>query len=190
MHGIGYLDPPPRIGRDLVGDDGIAVRERMRHEIIVGHLQKRIHSCRLVELRRRPGADGAKCWDDRFVRPDEEPGAALLGPIGKFVAARLDLVADFLDAENLACRVAVDQPLPERRTEIQPAMKVFCLNEDISIKQVWHQTMPRLCPSSRNVASFEKPSRRKASRYRVCPSSVLITSARAKRLPTRAPCVR
>ncbi len=55
--------------------------------------------------------------------------------------------------------------LPERGTEIAAVMKVLRLNEDVRVEQVGYQTV--ICSerlSSWNVATFEIPSIRKASR--------------------------
>ena len=84
-----------------------------------------------------------------------------------------------------------DQPVPERRTEVEPVVQVLALDEDVRVEQIGHQKpIPRLCPNSWNVAIFLKPSSRNASVNEVRPSRVLTTSARAKRLLTRAPRVR
>ena len=93
-------------------------------------------------------------------------------------------------AENLVRRVVLDQPVPERRAEVEAVVEVLPLDEDVRVQEVAHQATPSVRPSSRNVASFLTPSMRKASRWRVWPSSVLATSARAKRRPTRAASVR
>jgi hypothetical protein len=65
-----------------------------------------------------------------------------------------------------------------------------CLGRDILALGIAYLPSPRRCPSWRKVVSFEKPRSRKASCCRVSPSSVLMTSARAKRLPRRVPWVR
>ena len=69
-------------------------------------------------------------------------------------------------------------------------VQVLGLDEDVGIQQIAHAATPRLRPSSLKVSSLENPRRRNASLWSVCPSSVLMTSARAKRLLTRAACVK
>src|SRR5712691_4356068 len=181
---IGNFDSPRRRRRDFMGDHCMPVRKRMRHQVIVGNLEKCADRGRLVASAGRPRTDRAERWYDCSIRSEEKPRVALLCPSRKIVVTGFDFIPDLLDAEDLPGRVVCDQPVPECRAEIHAVMEVLCLDKDIGIEQVRHQTSPRLCPSSRKVASFEKPSRRKASRCRVWPSRVLATRARANRFPT------
>jgi len=139
-----------RRGRgDLVGDNRVPVGERMGYEVIVRDLEESVHGRRLVVLAGGPGADLAERGQHRGVRIDEETGAAVRGPRGELIAAGLDLVADLLDTEDPARRVVRDEPIPERRTEVEAIVQVLGLDEDVGVKQIRHQTItPRLRPSS------------------------------------------
>ncbi len=174
-----------------MGHNGITVSEGVSYQIEVRYLEERVYRSRFVTLPGRPSADRAEGWQDSRVGFYKKPGAAPIGPRRKFIAASLDFIADFFGAQNQTRRVRRDEPLPERRTEIQTVVQVLGLNEHVGVQQVGHGTpTPKLRPSSLKVACFEKPSIRKASLKRVWPSSVLVTSAAAKRLLTRAACVK
>jgi hypothetical protein len=54
---IRKLDSLRRGGRDFVGDEGVAVSERMGYQVIVRHLEKRTYGRRLIALTCRPFAD-------------------------------------------------------------------------------------------------------------------------------------
>ena len=77
------------------------------------------------------------------------------------------------------------EPIPERRAEVEAVVQLLCLDENVGIEEVRHQTTPRWRASSSNVECFLKPSIWYASRWRVWPSRVLSISARANRLLTR-----
>src|SRR6185312_7161919 len=121
------------------------------------------------------------------VRRQEELRTSRLRPIGQRVSVAAQLIEHRRNAEHLARPVPGEQPVPKRRTEVEPVVVVLGLDEHVGIEQVRHQTgRSRLRPISCRVSTFEIPSILKASRYSVWPSSVLTTKARAKRLPTRA----
>ena len=146
---------------------------------------------RLVGLARGPGADAGKRGHDRIVRRKKKVATARGGPVGQIVAAGLQLIADLVDAGDAAGGVLRDEPIPERRAEIEPVMQVLRLDEDVRVEQETDQiSIPASRPMLLNVSVFETPSMRKASRYSVCPSSVLSTSARANRRLTRESVVR
>src|ERR1700730_9848644 len=167
-----------------MGHDGVTVGERVGHEVIVCYLEECVDRGGLVPLTCRPGTHRAERWQHGGIWPEKEPRAALAGPGRKLVVARVDLIADLLDAEDALCGMARDKPIPERRAEVHAIVEILRLHEYVGVEEIRHQATPRLWLSSRKVESFEKPSNRKASRWRVWPPSVLATSARAKRLLT------
>lgn len=86
-------------------------------------------------------------------------------PVGKIVAASLQLVADLVDTGDAASCVLRDEPIPEGRAEIEPVVQVLRLNEDICIEQEAGQSgIPTSRPILLNVSVFDTPSMRKASR--------------------------
>ena len=112
-------------------------------------------------------------------------------PVGQFVSDALHFVADLLHAVDRSVRVLLDEPTPERGTEVESVMEVLRADEDIGVQQVGHQTLiPRLALITRKVCIFFTPRSRNASVNDERPSHVLMTSARANRLLTRADCVR
>jgi len=115
----------------------------------------------------------------------------LIDPICKVIGNRQNFIPHLLNAEHDPLGLVLDEPIPERGAEIEAVVEVLCSDEDVRVEKVCYQTTsPRLRPSSSNVAIFLKPSRRKAPVNEERPSSVLTTSARAKRLLARAPRVR
>src|ERR1700694_4092341 len=98
--GVGDLDLLRRGGGDLVGHHGVAVGERVSHEVVVCYLEERADCGGFVALTRRPDTDRAERGQHGRVWPEKEPRAALAGPGRKLVVARVDLIADLLDAED------------------------------------------------------------------------------------------
>ena len=132
-----------------MGDNRVSMGERMGHEVIVCDLEEGIYRSRLIVLTGHPGTDRAKGGQHGGIRPDKETGAKACSPRGELVSDSLELVAYFLDTEDLTGRVVYDKPIPEGRTEVETIMQVLGLDEDIGVKQVGHQlSTPRLRPSS------------------------------------------
>jgi len=174
-----------------MGNDGMSAGLGLRHKIVVGDLKKGAHRRRRIGLTVCPGADGRQCRKDQCIRREKETAASLCRPLGQLVCNGLYLVSHLLDAEEYPGRIPGNEPFPEGRTEIEPVVKVLRGDEDVCVQQIGHQySTPRLRPSSLKVAIFLRPSMRKVSVYPVRPSSVLATTARAKRLLTLAPSVR
>src|ERR1035441_2537421 len=99
--------------------------------------------------------------------------------------------AHLLYAEHPAARVVGDDPIPERRTEVETVMQILRADEHIGVEEIsHHMPIPRLFATSRNVAIFLNPRSRNASVKDDLPSNVLTTNARANRLPARALSVR
>src|SRR5215203_5858787 len=157
------------------------------YEVVVTDLEERVYRRRLIASSCCPVANSLEAWDDRFIRFDEEVWTGFC-PFGERICARLQLIEDFLDAENRFGFMLLDEPFPESRTEVEPVVKVLSLDEDVSVKEI-HQVTPRRSPSSANVSCFRIPRSWNASRCRVRPSRVSTTIARAKRLLARTGCV-
>ena len=51
----------------------------------------------------------------------------------------LGILIFLVDGEDLLLIIVCDQPIPERRAEIQTVMKVFRLDKYVRIEQVSHQ---------------------------------------------------
>ena len=164
----------------------------LRHEVVVGDLQERVHSRWLVGLAVGPGtyrgptpgrpkrpAAGRSCCPAPSAHSDNSsPTASTSSPTFSTLKTRSDSWPDH-------------QPIPEGRAEVETVVQVVGGNEDICVQKVGHQyPTPRLRPSSLNVDIFLRPSIRNVSVNEVRPSRVLTTIARAKRLLTRAPSVR
>ena len=129
--------------------------------------------------------------DGEAIFPVERQHLMLYSPLGQLVPNRAHLVSHLLDAEDLFRSVSSDEPIPEGRAEVETIMEVLGGDENVRVEEVGHQySTPRLRPNSLKVFIFFKPSIRNVSVNAVRPSSVLTTSARAKRLLTRAPSVR
>jgi hypothetical protein len=125
------------------------MRQRVSHKIVISQLKKRVAGRGFVVLAGDPRADRAKGRQDRSIGLEKEARAALCRPRRQFISASFDLIANFLNAEDLANRVTGDQPIPERRTEIEPIVEVLRLDEHIGVEQIGHHTAtPRLRPSS------------------------------------------
>jgi hypothetical protein len=132
-----------------VGDNRVSMGERMGHEVIVRDLKEGIYCSRLIVLTGNPGTDRAKGGQHGSIRPDKETGAKACSPRGELVGASLELVAYFLDTEDLTGCVVHDKPIPEGRTEVETIMQVLGLDEDIRVKELRHKPMtPKLLPSS------------------------------------------
>ena len=83
----------------------------------------------------------------------------------KIVATGLQFIAHLVDACDAASTVLCDQPVPERRAEIEAVMQVLRLDEDVGVEQVaGHPMTPTSRPILLNVSVFLTPSMRKASR--------------------------
>ena len=77
----------------------------------------------------------------------------------------MKLVRDLVDTGNLPSRMAFDQPVPEGWAEIETVMQIAGLNEDVRVEQISGQsTTPTSRPIWLNVAVFETPNMRNASR--------------------------
>ncbi len=149
---------------NLMRNDGMSMRLRLRNEIEICHLQERADCSGLIILATGPTTDLCQSWKDGGIRFQEKAITTTCGPSCQFIRASLNLVADFFGTENQALRVRRDQPIPEGGSEIQAVVQVLGLNENIGIQKIAHASpTPRLRPSSLNVESFEKPSIRKAS---------------------------
>ena len=80
----------------------------------------------------------------------------------------MKFVTDFLCAGNPTSFVLFNQPLPERRAEVEAIVQILGLNENVRIKMVCGQsTTPISRPRLLKVEVLEMPSIRNASRYRV-----------------------
>ncbi|MDI3500188.1 MAG: hypothetical protein PWP50_1232, partial [Synergistaceae bacterium] len=124
---------------------------------------------------------------DGSIGTQKEGLPSRLGPLGKLIITRSYLVPYFFNAENATTGMCLHKPVSEGRTKVHPVMEVLGTNEHIGIQQICHQnTIPNSWPKRYNVSTFLTPKSRKASVNEVCPSKVLVISARAKRLPARA----
>ena len=86
--------------------------------------------------------------------------------------------------KTLPASFSAIEPVPERRAEVEPVVQVLRLDEDVRVEQIGHQKpIPRLRPSSLEGRHLlERRAAGSVSVNDVRPSSVLTTSARAKRL--------
>ena len=60
--------------------------------------------------------------------------AGSFSPSSQSIVSSRDFISYFLDTENLPLRIAHDQPVPERRTEIQSVVKIVRRYKDIGIQ--------------------------------------------------------
>ena len=58
--GFRDFDPLPRSFRLLMRDNGVSMRQRVGHKVVVSHLKKRVDGSRFVALGGNPGADLCK----------------------------------------------------------------------------------------------------------------------------------
>ena len=116
--------------------------QRMRHQVEIGHLQKGVDGRWLVLLASHPGAHLAELGGHSGIRFAEQAIAVVVHPLGQLVRAGGDLIGHLVDAEHPPVGVAVDQPLPERRAEIQTVVQVLCLDEDVGVQQIAHAITP------------------------------------------------
>lgn len=94
--------PTLRSSRDLVGNHGVSVRERVSHHVEVCDLEECVHGSRLIPMPGCPGADGAETLQHLGIRTEEEPGSLLPRPIGQVVGPGLELIPD-LSMLNICC---------------------------------------------------------------------------------------
>ncbi len=87
-------------------NDGVLVRERMGHEVVVCHLEERAHGGGFVLLARGPGADRLKGRKHLRGRLEEEARAPLPGPVRQLVGTGLYFVANFFDTKDAPCAFA------------------------------------------------------------------------------------
>ena len=92
----------------------------LRHEVVVGDLQERVHSRWLVGLAVSPGTYLGQRREDRSVRRQEEAVTPCLGPFGQLVSERLHFVAYLLDAEDVLRLVAGHQPVQKAGQKSRP----------------------------------------------------------------------
>lgn len=126
-----------------MSDHRVAACERVRHEVKIRHLQKGVDSRRFVLLASDPSADLSKLSRDGGVRPVEQIVTVILHPLSQFIGSGSDFIGDFVDAANAAVCMAIDQPLPKRRAEVESVVQVLGLNEDVRVQQVGHGVTPR-----------------------------------------------
>ena len=104
-------------------------------KVKVGDLQECADRRRLVVLAGGPSAHRCQRWQDRRIGFQKESVAPSGCPSCEFICAGLNFITDRFSAKNQFLRVGLDQPVPERRTEIQTVMQVLGLNEDVGVQQ-------------------------------------------------------
>ena len=103
-------------------------------EIIVCHLQERVHRLVIVPLSPCPGRDDRHRSDERDVRAEEEATISCSSPVGQLVSQPKCLAPFLLDAEDPP-RLAGDfQPDPERQPEIKAVVKTVGSDGDVYVQ--------------------------------------------------------
>ena len=189
--GVGNLDPLSGVGKDFMGDDHPLVSQAVGDQIVIRHLEERADGCRLILLAGGPLRDSSRCGLECGVRLQKKTRPTIGCPLGQSIVSGLNFVRNALDTEDAALLIVLDKPIPKRRAEIEPVVQTAGSHEDIGVQQVGcHNTTPRLRPNWSKVDILRKLRSRSASVKEERPSMVLMTRARAKRLPTRTPSVR
>ncbi len=92
---------------------------RLSHEVIIGRLKKGAHSRVRICPAVSPNTNGRQSRNHRGIRSQEEPGAPSRSPNRKIVSHGLEFAPHLFNTEDLACTVLRDEPIPERRTEVE-----------------------------------------------------------------------
>lgn len=151
-----------------MGDHSAIFSQRVSNQPIVCNLEKRTDGRWIIAATARPPANVVESWDNCTLWSQEKPFAPFSRPSCKLITACVKFVTDFLDTGNSTCFVLFNQPLPERRTEIEAVVQILGLYENVRIEQVGCQsTTPTSRPNLLKVEVLEIPSMRKASRYSV-----------------------
>lgn len=161
------LDLPRACGLvDLLGHRGVPVSMSVSHEVVVGCLKELVDDGLGEGLRLSPLRHFSQAVEHRHIGGEEEATSpdAIPRPIRQLVAVTKEFLGNLLDAEDLAVRIGVHQPVPEGRYDIQAVVLVLGLDEHVGVEQVTHPVTPSFSVNSWKVDSFLKPSIWNASR--------------------------
>ena len=125
----------------------VPVRERMSHKIVVGDLKKRVHGGWLVALPVAQVLTAAESREHRGVGLEEEPGPRAARP-GRQAHRHRPSISSPTFSMLKTCLAALrcDEPVPERRAEVEAVVQVLGLDEDVGVEQVRHQSRPQAVP--------------------------------------------
>lgn len=155
--------------------------------MIISDLQKGITSCRVKILRLNPFRNLSKRRQCGRIGFPKECLSTAFRPFGQLIVTSEQFIPNLADTEDLSIAVLPDTPLPQCRTKIKTVVQILGLNKDSGVEEAGHYCIIlSLWGSVWKVETLERPRIVMASRYTVCPSIVLSTTARANRLLTRA----
>ena len=128
------FDPARGGRRNFVRDYGVAAGLRLGDEIIVGDLKERAHGRLRVRLAPHPAAHVCQCRNADASGRRKNPSSSFAAHPDSSSAIACSSSPTFSAAVDVAGTMFGDQPVPERRTEVEPVMQVLGPDEDIGVE--------------------------------------------------------